>query len=107
MQICCTKKLLESISVTPEEHFNIDPLFSWHADVFTIDRRKTVVLVNDKNRYAVILYDLRAKDFKNFGSIFVELGLYSKRPEWTQPENLDALFIGISEIVDNSKPEIV
>jgi len=28
--------------------------------------------------------------------------LYSKRPEWTQPENLDALFIGISEIVDNS-----
>ena len=28
------------------------------------------------------------------------LGLYSKRPEWTQPENLDALFIGISEIVD-------
>jgi len=30
------------------------------------------VLVNDKNRYAVILYDLRAKDFKNFGSIFVE-----------------------------------
>jgi hypothetical protein len=35
------------------------------------------------------------------------LGLYSKRPEWTQPENLDALFIGISEIVDNSKPEIV
>jgi len=72
MQICCTKKLLESISVTPEEHFNIDPLFSWHADVFTIDRRKTVVLVNDKNRYAVILYDLRAKDSKNFGSIFVE-----------------------------------
>jgi len=37
----------------------------------------------------------------------VSLGLYSKRPEWTQPENLDALFIGISEIVDNSKPEIV
>src|SRR5690606_20197818 len=32
----------------------------------------------------------------------VSLGLYSKRPEWTQPENLDALFIGISEIVDNS-----
>jgi hypothetical protein len=39
--------------------------------------------------------------------ITVGLGLYSKRPEWTQPENLDALFIGISEIVDNSKPEIV
>jgi len=35
------------------------------------------------------------------------LGLYSKRPEWTQPENLDALFIGISEIVDNSKTGIV
>ena len=43
----------------------------------------------------------RIEDFR------ASLGLYSKRPEWTQPENLDALFIGISEIVDNSKPEIV
>ena len=45
------------------------------------------------------LWAERIEDFR--------LGLYSKRPEWTQPENLDALFIGISEIVDNSKPEIV
>jgi len=40
-------------------------------------------------------------------TILVRLGLYSKRPEWTQPDNLDALFIGISEIVDNSKRGIV
>jgi len=40
MQICCTKKLLESISVTPEEHFNIDPLFSWHADVLQLTEER-------------------------------------------------------------------
>lgn len=31
-----------------------------------------MVLVNDRNRYAVILYDLRAKDFKNFSRIIVD-----------------------------------
>jgi putative peptidoglycan lipid II flippase len=35
-----------------------------------------------------------------------QLRFGSKHPKWTQPENLDALFIGIYEIVDNSKTGI-
>lgn len=40
-------------------------LYSWHANIIKVNRRKTVVLVNDASRYNIILYGLKAKDFKN------------------------------------------
>jgi len=46
-----------------------NPLFSWHANIVRVNRRKTVVLVNDASRYNVILYGLKAKDFKNIENI--------------------------------------
>lgn len=73
MQICCTKKLLDQIKIKPEETSQeVEPLFSWHANLITIDRRKTIVLVNDQNRYAIILYGLKAKDFTNLDQIILQ-----------------------------------
>jgi len=41
-------------------------LFSWHANFLRINRRKTVVLVNDACDYSVILYGMKKDDFNNF-----------------------------------------
>lgn len=65
MLIHCTKKLLDELKIAPSASSeNIDPLFSWRAHIITINRRKTVVLMCDLNRYVVVLYGLKAKDFK-------------------------------------------
>jgi len=64
MLIRCTKKLLDKLNIKPGENIEGDSLFSWHANLITMNRRKTVVLVNDKNRYIIVLYGLKAKDFK-------------------------------------------
>ena len=64
MLICCTKKLLDQLNIKPAPCPDVEPLFSWHANLLRINRRKTVVLVNDKNRYAIVLYGLKAGDFK-------------------------------------------
>jgi len=37
-----------------------------------INRRKTLVLVNDKNRYFIVLHGLKAKDFKRLDDVIVE-----------------------------------
>ncbi len=65
MLIQCTKKLQDQLKIKPAEveAEGEDPFYSWHANVLVIERRKTVVLVNDKNRYIVVLYGLKAKDF--------------------------------------------
>ena len=64
MLIQCTKKLLDELDIKPEWQGDEESLFSWHANLITVNRRKTVVIVNDKNRYVIVLHGLKAKDFK-------------------------------------------
>lgn len=73
MLIQCTKKLLDQLKVTPSSSPPEEKaLFSWHANLLTINRRKTVVLVNDSNRYVIVLHGLLAKDFKNLDTLIIE-----------------------------------
>lgn len=72
MLIQCTKKLLEQLNIKPAIPTESEPLFSWHANLITAGRRKTVVLVNDKNRYILILYGLKAKDFKKLDELILQ-----------------------------------
>lgn len=72
MLIQCTKKLLDELKMKPEPHaegYPQNPLLAWHANLIMIDRKKAVALVNDKNRYMVILYGLKAKDFKKLDEL--------------------------------------
>lgn len=71
MIIHCTKKLLDQLKIKPELAVDEEPLFSWHANLVTLKRKKTVVLVNDKNRYIIVLYGLKAKDFKALNNIII------------------------------------
>ncbi|MBS4190146.1 plasmid pRiA4b ORF-3 family protein [Bacillus sp. FJAT-49705] len=72
MLIQCTKKLLDQLDIKPQSHIEAEPLFSWHAHLLTINRRKTVVLVNDQNRYAIVFHGLKAKDFKKLDEVLLQ-----------------------------------
>ncbi len=68
MLIQCTKKLLDELKVKPGDlqapPGEVNPLFAWHANLLRLQRRKAVVLVNDSNKYVLVLYGLKAKHFK-------------------------------------------
>lgn len=72
MLIQCTKKLLTELKVKPAPSTEEEPLFSWHANILTVNRRKTLVLVNDSNRYIIVLYGLKAKDFKRIDKLILQ-----------------------------------
>ncbi|MFS0862217.1 plasmid pRiA4b ORF-3 family protein [Fredinandcohnia sp. 179-A 10B2 NHS] len=72
MLIQCTKKLLDELKMKPGQEIVEDDLFSWHANIITINRKKTVVMVNDKNRYAIVFYGLKAKDFKQLAKLLLQ-----------------------------------
>ncbi|WP_048828031.1 plasmid pRiA4b ORF-3 family protein [Bacillus sp. B-jedd] len=98
MKIQCTKKLLEKLDVelAPVE-MEEDSLFSWHANLITVNRRNAVVVVNDKNRYAVILHGLKAKDFKKLGELAV-LGIREAfRDAGIKEEVIEAYFSAAGE----------
>jgi hypothetical protein len=69
MLIQCTRKLLDRLEIKPASQVDEDPLFSWHANLITIEHRRAVVLLNDKNFYTIVLYGLKAKDFERFDDI--------------------------------------
>ena len=71
MLIECTKKLADAmkINVTPYDATHADSFYEWHANVFTFDRRKCVVLMNNKTRYSIVFYGMKMKEFKEFDVI--------------------------------------
>lgn len=63
MQIGCTKKLLDTLNQKAAPASETNDFFCWSANLITIKRRKTVVVVNDSNRFGFVLFGLKAKDF--------------------------------------------
>lgn len=62
MQFGCTKKLQDYLKrdISPVDQ-SADPFFSWSADLLTINRRKTISVVNDYTRCGFVLYGAAAK----------------------------------------------
>ena len=62
MIIGCTKKLLDFLGVKPVKLTNeTDPLFSWTANLIILNRRKTLVAVNNATKCCFVIYGLTAK----------------------------------------------
>jgi len=102
MLIQCTNKLLNELKIDPQKLSAVpsaEPLFSWHAHVVTVNRKKIVVLVNDESRYSVILFGLKARDFKNFDHIVLTALRDSLRYEGVLPD--------IAESYIDHAPEVV
>ncbi|MEK3934309.1 hypothetical protein MKY41_03240 [Sporosarcina sp. FSL W7-1349] len=91
MKIQGTKKLLdvipfEGVADNGEEG---NPLYAWHANLLVIDRRKTLVLMNDSNRYVIVLHGLKAKEFKNLEQVIPEAIRKTLRAERIREEVID------------------
>ena len=63
MVIGCTKKLLNFLGVKPQKLTSeTDPLFSWMANLIILNRRKTLVAVNNATKCCFVLHGLTAKN---------------------------------------------
>ncbi|GAE35036.1 plasmid pRiA4b ORF-3 family protein [Halalkalibacter akibai] len=91
MLIQCTKKLLNELKIKPTSVSAQEdrPLFSWHANIVTISRKKTVVLMNDSNRYVIVLHGLKAKDFTRIEQIILDAIREVFRNEQIKEEVID------------------
>jgi hypothetical protein len=72
MKLQCTKKLLDQLKVMPVEMETENEVYSWQANVVTVDRRKMLVLVHDSTQYKIAFYGLKAKDWKNLNAVIRE-----------------------------------
>ncbi len=74
MIIHCTKKLAVKLPVVSGEPLTENsPLGSWHANLYTIDRRNCLLFCHDETRYTVFLPGLTKPEFVDLGRWFKEI----------------------------------
>jgi hypothetical protein len=70
MLLECTKKLADVLKIKlADTPLPREPFYEWHANVFILDRRKGVIMMNNQTRYCVVLYGLKMEHFKKFGHV--------------------------------------
>jgi len=70
LNIQCTQKLLDKLKLTAALPSEQNDFFDWHASHLLIDRHNTVLLTNNLCRYSLVLYGLKASDFKKLVGYF-------------------------------------
>lgn len=72
--IQCTKKLAAQLDVplANEKPEYSNPLYCWHAHLFSFNRRKCVLVMNNETRYNFVMFGLVKADFKRFGELIVK-----------------------------------
>lgn len=73
MQVGCTKKLLEYLRIQAGvADTEIEPLFSWSANMIMVNHRRMIVVCNDASRFAFILYGIKRGDVNHIEALMLE-----------------------------------
>lgn len=95
MHLHCTKKLLEQLGLSTNDHDPSPPesrLLSWHAHIVFIARSKTFVAINDQTFYAAIMTQIKKKSREHFADELRSALSLSLRNEGFQDHHFDSLF---------------
>ena len=68
--IFCSAKLGKLMGV--KERFPSLLMNNWNGHLFTLERRKCIVLVHKETLYSFVLFDVLKKDLANFKQVFTE-----------------------------------
>lgn len=104
MRIACTSCATDLIQATiPRTSREELPFFCWHAHVYTYNRRKILVLINDLTGFPVIFYRPRVNQLKNF-NVVVDTAIREAFLTYgIKPEHIDSYFNAAGPIVLDRK----
>lgn len=70
MNIQCTQKLLEKLRLPADLPVEQNAFFDWHASHLLIDRHNVVLFTNNLCHYSLVLYGMKAADYKKLAACF-------------------------------------
>lgn len=71
----CTSKLLKEIDESPavDSAPSSSPLGDWYGHLFTVERRKCIIFINEPTLFVCIAFNLLKADYRNIRPFFVKL----------------------------------
>lgn len=105
MQLGCTQKALNYFKV-PSKPSNpeLDPLFTWSCAVTTINRRNTVLVLNDATLTGFLIYGLTVTHCKHLDDVIKDGIRHMLETECIAPEVIDLYFASCGESITYTKP---
>ena len=74
LQVRCTKKILDALGLRQTDLSGIKEsdsiLGNWYANLFTVDRRKTLIFMNERTLLSFIVYGMRKDNITDFKECF-------------------------------------
>ncbi|MFD2923570.1 DUF6933 domain-containing protein [Halobacillus naozhouensis] len=70
--IGATQKLAKELDnelANPEQYQDVSDIYQWHANVITINRRKCLMLINNRTGLNLTLFGLRKQQFDNIENV--------------------------------------
>lgn len=92
MKLECSKKLLDYLKIKPQKTVSegpADPLFAWTANLILINRRKTVVVVNQAFRCLFVLYGITAKSIPVLPALILDGIRGMLKSEYVRPDIIE------------------
>jgi hypothetical protein len=100
--IHCTKKLLDELEASSRgaEPSEQPPGFlgPWHANLIRIERRKCILLTNDRTLYSFLIPAVKKNDLGNFGELFALHLKMNLEKEGFSPEDTSKALAEYGEI---------
>jgi hypothetical protein len=76
LQFRCTAKVQKELGLKPKDLDDIQEpdsmLGNWYVNIFTIDRRKTFLFVNERTLLSFILYGIKKSNIANMHEMFLK-----------------------------------
>ena len=66
----CTSKLLADIDDLPSMESPVSPLGDWYGHLFTIDRRKCLMFINEPTLFVCPIFDVVKADYRDIAPLF-------------------------------------
>ena len=97
--IQCTKKLMDYVKKDVELlNSDMDKFYGWHANMFTIDRRKYIIVMNNVTRYNFVLGPIVKKDVLHLEEMISEGIKENLEADGVNKEYIDLYMNGISGV---------
>lgn len=99
MRLECTRKLLDYLGIKPEKKTDdIDPIFTWTANLITVNRRKTLVVVHIPSRCMFLIHGITAKRIPEIPELIKQGIRGLLQSEYVQPEIIAKYFFDGGEL---------
>jgi len=95
----CTSKLLADIDDPPlnaSKESPASPLGDWYGHLFSIDRRKCLMFINEPTLFVCPIFDVVKADYRDIAPLFRKVLAWTLR-ETTFPEDDVAWIVGLHE----------